>query len=74
MEHWAFACSKTTANVSIDRYETEGETGFELAQSFLWGARGHHLRFGTSGNATFEPGYKVSEKAYVVHNFAILKS
>ena len=54
--------------------KAEGETGFELQITVRSvGGWGHHLRFGTCGNATFELGYKVSEKGCVVHHFCYLE-
>ena len=54
--------------------KAERETGLELQITVRWvEGRGHHLRFGTCGNATFEPGYKVSEKGCVVHHFCYLQ-
>ena len=65
---------KTTAVVSSTVMKGEGKTGLELQITVRSvGGRGHHLRFGTCGNATFKPGYKVSEKGYVVHHFCHLK-
>ena len=54
--------------------KAECETGLELQITVRWvGGRGHHLRFGTCGNATFEPSYKVSEKGCVVDHFCYLE-
>ena len=54
--------------------KAECETGLELQITVRSvGGRGHDLRFGTCGNATFEPGYKVSEKGCVVHHFCSLQ-